>query len=114
MKKIAACVSLVALFVVAMAMVSVRADEGDKSQTIKATLTSIAEDQKTMKCTDTADSDKSYTMNLTKSTKVIIDSENGKLTDLKKGDRLQCICTKTETANTFNCSEIRRNKADQK
>lgn len=111
MRKIATMVTL-CLVAVAMVGMMVAAQDRQDSQNIKCTLNSIAEDSKTMKVTDA--SDQSLTMNLSKTTKVQIDGEAGKLTDLKKGDRLQCICQKTETANTYNCSEIRRNKSDQK
>lgn len=115
MKKLAFCALAVVLCVAGVAKLSQVAAQGEQQkQSIKGTISSIAEDSKSMKLTDSTDSDKTYTMNLSKTTKVIIDSEPGKLSDLKKNDRVECICTKTEARNTYNCSEIRRNKADQK
>lgn len=114
MKKLAICALAVALCVVGIAKLSQAVAGDEQKQTIKGTITSISEDSKSMKLTDKNDSDKTYTMNLSKTTKVKIDNEPGKLSDLKKNDRIECVCTKTETANTYDCSEIRRKKTDQK
>jgi len=94
-------------------VVGLRAADDTPSTKIKCQINSIAEDSKSMKCTESKEGGKTMTMNLTDKTKVIIDGENGKLSDLKKGDKVECTCSKTETADTYNCSEIKRNKKDQ-
>lgn len=114
MKKFLSVLSLAALALILV--VNLRADDepvkGEVSK-IKCQINSISEDSKSMKCTESKEGGKAITLNLSDKTKVMIDGENGKLSDLKKGDKIEATCTKTKTDNTYNCSEIRRNKKDQ-
>jgi hypothetical protein len=112
MKKFVAPLSLMALALMLVFGLRALADDSPSTK-IKCQINSIAEDSKSMKCQESKEGGKNLTMNLSDKTKVIIDGENGKISDLKKGDKIECTCTKTETANTYNCSEIRRNKKDQ-
>lgn len=93
---------------IALALVLGGVMAGEQSQSIKGTIKSIADDSKSLKLEEKG---KQLTMQLSPSTKVRIDGQAGKLSDLKQGDQVECIARKTETPNTYQCSEIRRDKS---
>lgn len=104
MKKLVTLASVCAFCLV----LAVSAQE-TQTQTLYGQITSgIGEDSKslTMKTLD----DKTQTMTLTN---IKVKNSKGqacKLSDLEKGYRIECVCTKTDTANTYNCSEIRQGR----
>lgn len=111
MRKISCLVLALLAFAVTLQAQEKERDREDR--TIRASIVSIAEDSRSMQVRQTKGASENLTLNLTATTRVLLDGENGKLADLRRGDRIEATVQRTDRANTYDCTQIRRNKGDQ-